>query len=63
MLDDCTYNKIKLLHELSSQLWFIQKHALQDAKIACDDHCKNVLIDLEKDLQKHIELLHKEIKR
>jgi hypothetical protein len=63
MLDDCTYNKVKLLHEFSEQLWFIQKHALNDAKVVCDDRCINLLMDIERDLQKHIEQLHKEIKR
>lgn len=63
MLDDCTYNKVKLLHQFSEQLWFIQKHALKDASIACDDRCTNVLMDIERDLQKYIEQLHKEIKQ
>lgn len=63
MLDDCTYNKVKLLHEFSQQVWFIQKHGLNDAKTVCDDRCINLFMDIERDLQKYIDLLHKEIKQ
>jgi hypothetical protein len=52
MLDNCTYNKIKLMHEVSSMLWFIQRHGYHDAKAAGDMSCLEVLQELEEDLQK-----------
>ncbi len=61
VLDNCSYNKIKLLHELSSQLWFIQKHALNDAEAAGDAACIQALRDLEHDLQKHLERLRQSL--
>jgi hypothetical protein len=57
MLDNCTYNKIKLLHELSCVAWFVEKHALQDAQAAGDAACIQMLQDLEKDIRNHIERL------
>ena len=57
MLDNCTYNKIKLLHEVSSLLWFIERHAINDAKVAGDAGCIEMLQQLEQDLQRHLERL------
>ena len=52
MLDNCTYDKIKILHELSCLLWFIQKHAHKE--ISEGDACHPLLKDLEKDLEKYV---------
>lgn len=57
MLDNSTYNKIKILHELSSNIWFIQKHAIPDAEKAGDKDCLEILLAIERDLQKHLEKL------
>ena len=54
MLDNCTYNKIKLLHELSCILWFLKKHGIQDASKAGDKECLSFCEQLEKDLEEHI---------
>ncbi len=52
MLDNCTYDKVKILHELSCLLWFIQKHAHKE--IPDNDVCHALLKDLEKDLEKYV---------
>ncbi len=57
MLDNCTYNKIKLLHEVSSLVWFIERHALNDAKVAGDAACAEIIQQLGEDLQRHLERL------
>ena len=41
-------------YELSALCWFIQKHALDDAKKANDAECAKKLQDLMKDLEKHL---------
>ncbi len=53
ILDDCFYNQIKLLHDLSCAHWFINKHAKGDAKKVGDDKCYSLLEKLEKDLEKY----------
>lgn len=54
-MDNCKYNKVKILHDLSALCWFIQKHALEDAKKANDADCVKKLQELSKDLEKHLE--------
>lgn len=54
MLDHCTYDKIKLLHEISSLVWFIEHHAKGDAKTAKDVACQELLDKLAQDLEKYI---------
>lgn len=54
MMKDCNYNKIKVQYELTKLCWFIQKHALDDAKKANDADCAKKLQDLMKDLEKHL---------
>ena len=62
MLNDCLYDKIKLLHQLSSAAWFITKHALENAKRNNDAHCVAELEALHSDLEKHIKKLHEALK-
>ena len=57
MLDNSHYNKIKLMHDLSGLLWFIKKHAHEDAQKAQDKACADFLKQLEADLNKHVEQL------
>ena len=57
ILDNSSYNKIKLLHELSCLTWFLEKHAINDAKAAGDQEAYNNLLALQRDLQKHIETM------
>jgi len=54
MFSDCTYDKIKLLHEMSSLVWFIEKHALPDAQKVNDEECITILTSLSEDLKKHL---------
>lgn len=54
MLDNSTFNKVKLLYKLSELLWFIEKHALVDANNAGDQQSISILNDLQKDLQKQV---------
>lgn len=57
MLSDCKYDKVKLLHELSSIAWYIEKHAETNAKKMGDEQCALALENIKKDLEKHIENL------
>lgn len=59
MIDNSTYNKIKLFHQLCELIWFIEKHAVADAKSAGDDHCVTILNALKADLEKNLEQLKK----
>ncbi len=59
MLKHCTYDKIKLLNEMSSIVWFIEKHAKEDAKNANDTQCHELLEKLAQDLEEYIDALHK----
>lgn len=57
MLDDCKYNKIKLLHELSCIAWFLDKCGMQDAEKCGDSECAKTFKALRSDLEKHITAL------
>ncbi|MFC1841838.1 hypothetical protein ACFLYA_02085 [Candidatus Dependentiae bacterium] len=54
MLDDCKYDKVKLLHEISSITWFLENHAKQNAKKVGDTECYDLYENLIKDLDKNI---------
>ncbi len=54
MMDNAKYNKVKVLYDLSALCWFIEKHALADAKKANDSECIKMLEELKKDLEKQI---------
>jgi len=59
MLDNTLYNKMKILHQLSKTMWFLQKCAKVDAKEAGHMECLQQYQELEKDLNKHIDTLYK----
>lgn len=61
MLDNGSYNKIKLLYKLSELSWFIEKHAILDAQSAGDPACAETMLALQRDLQKHIEKLQRSV--
>lgn len=61
IMDNCTYNKVKLLHELSKLAGFIQKFGRKDAKSARHGECHKLLNHLHKDLHTHMEQLRKQI--
>lgn len=56
-MENCSYNEIKLLHELSSLVWFLQKHAEVDAKNEGHTQCQAFMKELEEDLKKYVTLL------
>jgi len=56
MLNNCDYNKVRLLHDLSRITWYLKKHVKKDAK-GKHAKCAKVYKDLEKDLEKHIKKL------
>jgi hypothetical protein len=51
-LNNGDYDKIKILHELSSISWFIKKHALED--LPKDTETFAFLKQLESSLEKHV---------
>ncbi len=57
MLNDVNYTNIKLLHDLSSTLWYLKKHAKEDAKRHKHDLCVNLYDEIEADLEKNIQKL------
>lgn len=57
MLSDCNYNKVRLLHDLSRIVWYLKKHAKEDAKKHGHPLCHAMCEDMEKDLEKHIDKL------
>ncbi len=62
MMENATYNKIKLLSHLSELIWFIEKHALTDAQQANDTDCVEMLKQLHTDLEKQLTALQKSLK-
>jgi hypothetical protein len=63
MLDQCTYDKVKLLHELSTIVWFIEKHAKQDAKNAHDMKSYDLFEKLAQDIENYITQIQDMLKK
>lgn len=61
MLENCNYNKVRLLHDLSRIIWYLKKHAKADAKKAGHEECHKICIELEKDLEKHVKTISQRI--
>lgn len=59
MLKNIRYDKVKLLHELSCLVWFVEKHGIEDAKTTGDKETIELMQELKHDLQKHLEKLDK----
>lgn len=59
MMNNDKYNKVKILSDLSALCWFIEKHALIDAKKENDQECMVLLENIKKDLDKHINTFEK----
>lgn len=49
------YDKIKILHSLSCLTWFMEKHAIQDAKNENHTECTQAFEELKKDLTHRLE--------
>lgn len=59
MMHNCKYDKIKIAHKLSCLIWFIEKHAKEDANKSGDSQCLAAMQALQKDLLKHLEVFEK----
>ena len=59
MLNDCAYNKIKLMHDLSRISWFIEKHCKNDASACEQSGCSDLYKSVQKALDDQIEMLKK----
>lgn len=57
-VNDCKYDKIKLLYELCKITHFIEKHAENDAKKVNDEEFHKLLGEMESQLEKYIERLN-----
>lgn len=63
MLSDCLYDTVKTLHNISSIIWFLKKHAVQEAHTEKHTECAKIYENICKDLEKYIEPLKQEICR
>jgi hypothetical protein len=50
MLDNCCYDRVKILHELSSIAWFIDKCGKKDVENCGHPECKEKLAEIAKDV-------------
>lgn len=55
-VDNCCYDKLKLLYSACKMHWFLEKHAKSDEQVSHTE-CAAELAELKKDLEKHIEKL------
>lgn len=60
MLDNCTYNKAKLVTEISKLIGFIDRHGIEDADEQEHEDCTEELKLLREDLEEHLEALSAE---
>lgn len=61
MLDNFTYDKVKLIYQLSKIIWFIEKHSLIDANNTGDKESLELIASLKKDLEKYLEKIQKSV--
>lgn len=61
-MNDCNYDKIKMIHHLSKIVTFIDRHAVTDAERENHPLCAEEYKELKKDLEKHIEKLSSAVK-
>ena len=57
-LKNCCYDKAKLFHKLSCMAWFIEKHAVADAKAENDAEFQELLKKLQQDIVPYVKELH-----
>ena len=62
MLKDCNYNKVKLLHDISRILNFINKHGIPDAEVEGHPLCTEMYKELEADLEKNLKKMTEAVK-
>lgn len=58
IIENCKYNKLKILYKLTALNWFIKKHATPDALAEHDNKSAAALDELSADLEKYIKKLH-----
>jgi len=64
MIDNCTYDKVKLIHDLSSIAWFLENHCEKDLKKSHKNNCcSEVIKNIKSDLSKHIDALWTDLKK
>jgi len=61
MLEDCNYNKVKLLHDLSKIASFLERHAQKNAEEKGHPLCKEMYSELGTDIEKHIDKLRQAV--
>jgi Skp family chaperone for outer membrane proteins len=61
MLKDESYDKVKLLHELSHVLNFLKKHALPEVEQKNQPLTEKLYQELAEDLDKHVEKLRQAV--
>lgn len=62
-MKNANYNLVKLLHLKMDDVWRLEKFYLEDAeKLGCDK-CKELLEEIKKDCDKHVEMLKNELSR
>ncbi len=54
-LNNCDYNKIKVVHELSQLQWFLEKHAMPDATAHGHPLCANMWKEIHSEINKWLE--------
>jgi hypothetical protein len=59
MLHNADYNAIKLLHDICTLHWFIEKHAIDDAKRAEQNEMVALLQDMSTMLATYEQTLHR----
>jgi hypothetical protein len=63
MLDNCTYNTVKLMHDLSGLAWYLKHFCQKDVKACRSKECQKLFMQIQKDLEKNIALLEKSLKK
>ena len=61
MLNNASYTYIRILHDLSKIVWFLEKHAKEDCKKAGHELSEPMLDEMREDLEKHMEKVRQAI--
>ena len=62
MLNDCNYDKVKLIHHMSKLITFIDRYAIKDADREGHPLCSKEYEELKNDLEKHVGKLSSAVK-
>ena len=61
MLNNCNYDKVRLIHEFSKIAGFLKKHAIKDAEKNKHPQCKAFYTALLADVNQHIDVLRGQV--